>query len=168
MKHPLAKLTTTYLNHICVNKLRQWACIKYLRIQIVMPSGLFFFFAREFGIRNTALFETYKSLFIKWNQWSDVPNYMSLNSNCLLVRKAAFIGVHRPQDRKVFWGLTETSYRKPTNFITSWHTGYANSLAFADPTCKTFSKWSLFIFSFSISLLIGANFSITASATTSL
>lgn len=22
MKHPLAKLTTTYLNHICVNKLR--------------------------------------------------------------------------------------------------------------------------------------------------
>lgn len=166
----MAKLTTTYLNHICVNKLKPMS-----RHPIIEDSDsyafwfvFFFFFAREFGIRNTALFETCKSLFIKWNQWSDVPNYVYLNSNCLLVRKAAFIGVHRPQFRKVFLWLTETSYRKPTNFFTSWHTGYANSLAFADPTCKTFSKWSLFIFSFSISLLIGANFSITASATTSL
>lgn len=69
MKHPLAKLTTTYLNHICVNKLRPMSMH-----QIIEDSDSYafwvlfyfiFFFAREFGFRNTALFETYKSLFIK-------------------------------------------------------------------------------------------------------
>lgn len=62
----MAKLTTTYLNHICVNKLKPMSMH-----QIIKDSDsyafffFFFFFAREFGIRNTALFETRKSLFIK-------------------------------------------------------------------------------------------------------
>lgn len=163
---------TSHLSHTCVYKSGWGVCAS--NIEDSESDAFFAFFSPAHSILLMG-FRVLLYLQATKHSSSNEANtkYTELNSPqttifCLSRRTAAFLGVHRPHNRRAFLWSVETSYRNPTSFFTSWHTGHANSLALADPICKTFSKWSLSIFSFSISLLIGANFSITASATSSL
>lgn len=168
---------TAHLSHICVDKFKPRSVPQKLRIGTAMTSLIFFLFSGHSillrGFRALLCLKATKHFSSKEvsNQAHQIKCPQTIIVFLLLFCLWEKLPLSECTDHRIKkpflrWG--ETCYRNPTNSFTSWHTGYANSLAFADPACKTFCKWPLSIFSFAISLLIGANFSITASATTSL